>query len=200
MQCDHGTRMSEASSEPPPRRPRADAARNRERLLAAAKTVFSAGGPTRAWRRWRARRASASARCTGISRRARPCSRRSIGAKSTSSRRWRRVWRERAARRGVARLGQGQCRVRRHQEGHGGGAGARRAQEGSRRLFLREAHAGGGACCSTAPARAGALKAEIDAARTVARAVRLLHGARPAPVGRASALRLIDVFFDGLLA
>ena len=37
--------MSEALSHPPLRRPRADAARNRERLLAAAKAVFSAGGP-----------------------------------------------------------------------------------------------------------------------------------------------------------
>ncbi len=37
--------MSEVMSHPPARRPRADAARNRERLLAAAKAVFSAGGP-----------------------------------------------------------------------------------------------------------------------------------------------------------
>jgi AcrR family transcriptional regulator len=35
--------MSETA--PPPRAPRADAARNRARLLAAAKSVFSAGGP-----------------------------------------------------------------------------------------------------------------------------------------------------------
>jgi AcrR family transcriptional regulator len=37
--------MSEVLSSPPFRRPRADAARNRDRLLAAAKAVFSAGGP-----------------------------------------------------------------------------------------------------------------------------------------------------------
>jgi len=37
--------MSEVLSHPPARRPRADAARNRDRLLAAAKAVFSAGGP-----------------------------------------------------------------------------------------------------------------------------------------------------------
>ena len=38
-----------------------------------------------AWRRWRDAPASASARCTGISRPARRCSRRSIGARSSSS-------------------------------------------------------------------------------------------------------------------
>jgi AcrR family transcriptional regulator len=37
--------MSEVSSTPPTRSPRADAARNRLRLLDAAKAVFSAGGP-----------------------------------------------------------------------------------------------------------------------------------------------------------
>ena len=37
--------MSEVSPKPLGRSPRADAARNRERLLAAAKAVFSAGGP-----------------------------------------------------------------------------------------------------------------------------------------------------------
>ena len=37
--------MSEALSHPPLRRPRADAARNRDRLLAAAKAVLGAGGP-----------------------------------------------------------------------------------------------------------------------------------------------------------
>ncbi len=37
--------MSEVMSKPPARGPRADAARNRELLLSAAKAVFSAGGP-----------------------------------------------------------------------------------------------------------------------------------------------------------
>ena len=37
--------MSEVPTKPPARSPRADAARNRERLLGAAKAVFSAGGP-----------------------------------------------------------------------------------------------------------------------------------------------------------
>ena len=64
--------------------------RNRERVLEAAKAVFSAGGPDASLEAVaQDAPASASARSIATSRRARPCSRRSIGARCSSSANWR---------------------------------------------------------------------------------------------------------------
>ena len=70
------------------RKPRADAVRNRERVLESAKAFSAPAAPTRAWKQWRVTPVSASVRFTGISRRARRCSRRCIVVRSSNSVNW----------------------------------------------------------------------------------------------------------------
>ena len=110
------------------RKPRADAVRNRERVLEAAKAVFSAGGPDASLE------AVAKRAGVGIGTLYRHFPTREALFEAVYRREVQQLGElaealksEADAGRRLAALAAIQCRVRRHQEGHVGGAGARGA-------------------------------------------------------------------------
>ena len=181
------------------RKPRADAVRNRERVLEAAKAVFSAGGPE----------ASLEAVAkTGWCRHryalpplpdARGSVRSSLSSRGAAARRTGRTVEERAAPgRCAAPLAAIQCRVRRHQEGHVRRAGARRSRlVGTLGLFVRSPDQSRRRLARSRDRGRRDTRRDISPEDLLRALVGMCY-MHDQPGWQKSVMRLVDVFVDGL--
>ena len=175
---------------PPTRRPRADAARNREPCWKPPRPCWARAGQTPAWTRWRAPPALAPARSTGTFPRGKPCPKRCTGARWNTWWNCRRNWPTRPIRSWHCAHGWPPTLSSSRPKGHGSGTSELHAYTSDRltgavRTLMDRAVA------------AGSMRSDVGPGDALRLMVALCYSA-DTPGWQGHVLRLLNVFVDGM--